>query len=52
MRKVTQSKVSEPLKNWESEVMYGKYIGSMDRQLISDEDTFPVAVKERSEMRK
>ena len=27
-------------KKWESKVMYGQYIRNMDRQLISEEDTF------------
>ena len=28
------------MKKWESKVMHGQYIRSMDRQLISEEDTF------------
>ena len=36
-----KAKLAEVLKKkWESKVMHGQYIRNMDRQLISEEDTF------------
>ena len=36
-----KTKLAEVLKKkWESTVMHGEYIRNMDRQLISEEDTF------------
>jgi hypothetical protein len=36
-----QAKTGESLREkWDSKVMHGWYIRSMDRQLISEEDTF------------
>ena len=36
-----KAKLGQSLKKkWESKVMYSQYIRNMDRQLISEEDTF------------
>ena len=35
-----KSKVLSVLKTWESKVMHGQYISSMERQLIGGEDTW------------
>ena len=40
-RRSMKAKLAEVLKKkWESKVMHGQYIRNMDRQLISEEDTF------------
>jgi hypothetical protein len=36
----TKAKLGETLKKWESKVIHGRYIRSMDRELISKEDVF------------
>ena len=37
----TKARLGEVLKNrWKNKVMHGQYIRNMDRQLISEEDTF------------
>jgi len=37
----TKARLGEGLKNkWKNKVMHGQYIGNIDRQLISEEDTF------------
>jgi hypothetical protein len=37
----TKARLGESLKKkWESKVMHGQYIITVDRQLISEEDTF------------
>jgi hypothetical protein len=37
----TEARIGESIiKNWESKVMYGQYVRSMDRQLISTDNTF------------
>ena len=37
----TKERLGEVLKmKWENKVMHGQYVRSMDRQLISEEDTF------------
>jgi len=40
MRTVIQSKIRELKKKRKRKVMHGQYIRSMERQLISEEDTF------------
>jgi hypothetical protein len=38
----TKARLGKVLKNkWENKVMHGQYIRNIDRQLISEEDTFP-----------
>jgi hypothetical protein len=38
----TKARLGEVLKNkWKNKVMYGQYIRNIDRQHISEEDTFP-----------
>ena len=40
-RRSMKAKLAEVFKKkWESKVMHGQYIRNMDRQLISEEDTF------------
>ena len=40
-RQSMKAKLAEVFKKkWESKVMHGQYIRNMDRQLISEEDTF------------
>jgi len=37
----TEARIGESIKKkWESKGMYGQYVRSMDRQLISTDDTF------------
>ena len=36
----TKAKLGESLKKWKNKVMHGQYIINIDRQLISEEDTF------------
>ena len=37
----TEARIGESVKKrWESKVMYGQYVRSMDRRLISTDDTF------------
>ena len=39
--KHTKARLGEVLKNkWKNKVMHGQYIRNVDRQLISEEDTF------------
>jgi len=35
-----KSKIRRVLKKWDNKVMHGQYIGSMDRQLIGEEESF------------
>ena len=42
----TKARLKEVLKEkWKSKVMHGQYIRNIDRQLISEEDTFPWLLK-------
>jgi len=42
----TQARLGESLKKkWINKVMHGQYIRNIDRQLISEEDTFSLLVK-------
>ena len=36
----TKGSLGEVLKKWKNKVMHGQYIRNMDRQLISEEDTY------------
>ena len=36
----TQSKIGRVSKKWKNKVMYEQFIRNIDRQLISEEDTF------------
>ena len=38
-------------KKWKNKVMHGQYIRNMDRQLISEEDTFLLAIERRLKSR-
>jgi hypothetical protein len=35
-----KARLGDVLKKWKNKVMHGQYIRNMDRQLISEEDTF------------
>ena len=48
----TKGRLGEVLKKkWKNKVMHGQYIRNMDRQLISEEDTFLLAIERRLKSR-